>query len=165
MNIFTKFHKDWTTIVDFLLIANFGAILLFFWAPSSMVNVNMYLLWCGGCWIFFRTCNTIDKTNPTIIYAFLFVPLPLSWNDVPCPLLFWETTVCCCISKLFGQLWMPNLIWERHLLIERNFNNVVKKTHKTKDSITPSNQARHATNVIIRNSNWYVCFYLHFRLT
>ena len=25
MNIFTKFHKDWTTIVDFLLIAKFWA--------------------------------------------------------------------------------------------------------------------------------------------
>ena len=33
MNIFTKFHKDWTTIVDFLLIAKFWACLLFFPHP------------------------------------------------------------------------------------------------------------------------------------
>ena len=33
MNIFTKFHKNWTTIVDFLLIAKFWAILLFFVHP------------------------------------------------------------------------------------------------------------------------------------
>ena len=35
MNIFTKFHKDWTTIGDFLLIANFWASLLIFWAPYT----------------------------------------------------------------------------------------------------------------------------------
>ena len=34
MNIFTKFHKDWTIIVDFLLIAKFWAILLLFGPPS-----------------------------------------------------------------------------------------------------------------------------------
>ena len=35
MNIFTKFHKDWTTIVDFLLIAKFWASVLFFCTPST----------------------------------------------------------------------------------------------------------------------------------
>ena len=33
MNIFTKFHKDWTTIVDFLLIAKFWASAIFFVHP------------------------------------------------------------------------------------------------------------------------------------
>ena len=35
MVIFTKFHKDRTKIVDFLLIAKFWACLLFFHSPSS----------------------------------------------------------------------------------------------------------------------------------
>ena len=35
MNIFTKFNKDWTTIVDFLLIANFYASPNNFGTPST----------------------------------------------------------------------------------------------------------------------------------
>ena len=35
MNIFTKFHKDWTTIVDFLLIAKFLAIPDNYDSPST----------------------------------------------------------------------------------------------------------------------------------
>ena len=34
MNIFTKFHKDWSTIVDFLLIAKFLASAIIFASPS-----------------------------------------------------------------------------------------------------------------------------------
>ena len=34
MNIFTEFHKDWTTIVDFLLIAKFWATANNFYSPS-----------------------------------------------------------------------------------------------------------------------------------
>ena len=34
MNIFTKFHKDWTTIVDFLLNAKFLASPINFYSPS-----------------------------------------------------------------------------------------------------------------------------------
>ena len=40
MNIFTKFHKDWATIVDFLLIAKFWASLLFFVSPSITRNTK-----------------------------------------------------------------------------------------------------------------------------
>ena len=39
MNIFTKFHKDWTTIVDFLLIAKFWASLKFACTPSTRKNI------------------------------------------------------------------------------------------------------------------------------
>ena len=35
MNIFTKFHKDWMTIVDFLSIAKFLASPIFTYSPSS----------------------------------------------------------------------------------------------------------------------------------
>ena len=35
MNIFTKFHKDWSKIVDFLLLAKFWAWALFFYSPST----------------------------------------------------------------------------------------------------------------------------------
>ena len=38
MNIFTNFHKDWTTIVDFLLIAKFWASVLFFVHPLHQTN-------------------------------------------------------------------------------------------------------------------------------
>ena len=45
MNIFTKFHKDWTTNVDFLLIAKFWACLLFFYSPSmNLVLLEIYAL-------------------------------------------------------------------------------------------------------------------------
>ena len=37
MNIFTKFHKDWTTIVDFLLIAKFWASSKFACTPSRYI--------------------------------------------------------------------------------------------------------------------------------
>ena len=44
MKIFTKFHKDWTTIVDFLLIAKFWASLLFFYSPSKYIHIkNIYI--------------------------------------------------------------------------------------------------------------------------
>ena len=36
MNIFTKFHKDWKAIVDFLLIAKFLASLNNYASPSSI---------------------------------------------------------------------------------------------------------------------------------
>ena len=39
MNIFTKFHKDWTRIVDFLLIAKFLASANNFVTPSSCVQI------------------------------------------------------------------------------------------------------------------------------
>ena len=38
MNIFTKFHKDWTKIVDFLLIAKFLASANNFGTPSSFFD-------------------------------------------------------------------------------------------------------------------------------
>ena len=41
MNIFTKFHKDWTTIVDFLLIAKFWATPIFFPHP---LDTSLYVL-------------------------------------------------------------------------------------------------------------------------
>ena len=47
MNIFTKFHKDWTTIVDFLLIAKFWASLLFFVSPSTMLTNWFAYIFCS----------------------------------------------------------------------------------------------------------------------
>ena len=41
MNIFTKFHKDWTAIVNFLLIAKFLASAIFYAPPST--NLLTYL--------------------------------------------------------------------------------------------------------------------------
>ena len=41
MNIFTKFHKDWTTIVNFLLIAKFWASLLLFAPPYTYLSVSI----------------------------------------------------------------------------------------------------------------------------
>ena len=37
MIIFTKFQKDWRKIVDFLLLANFWACLLFFCSPLTRI--------------------------------------------------------------------------------------------------------------------------------
>ena len=42
MIIFTKFHKDWSKIVDFLLLAKFWACPLFF-DPPSKYNLTMTL--------------------------------------------------------------------------------------------------------------------------
>ena len=39
MNIFTKFQKDWTTIVDFLLIAKFLASAITFCSPSIWLKI------------------------------------------------------------------------------------------------------------------------------
>ena len=44
MNIFTKFHKDWTTIVDFLLIAKFGPFYFFLDHPQGLYNTHIFLL-------------------------------------------------------------------------------------------------------------------------
>ena len=49
MNIFTKFHKDWTTIVDFLLIAKFWASPDNYYSPSSQIGNLKDFKWrfCG----------------------------------------------------------------------------------------------------------------------
>ena len=39
MIIYTKFHKDWSKIVDFFLLAIFGACLLFFPHPLHQKNL------------------------------------------------------------------------------------------------------------------------------
>ena len=43
MNIFTKFNKDWTTIVDFLLKAKYLASANNFGTPSSIVSYKNVL--------------------------------------------------------------------------------------------------------------------------
>ena len=47
MNIFTKFHKDWTTIVDFLVIAKFWASCKFDYSPSIyfILCFELHILW------------------------------------------------------------------------------------------------------------------------
>ena len=55
MIIFTKFHKNWSKIVDFLLLAKFWACLLFFAHPLPTYIVPSGLEWCyqfsiNICW-------------------------------------------------------------------------------------------------------------------
>ena len=59
MNILTKFHKDWTTIVDFLLIAKFWASSKFACTPSIcflklfIIFLNTFrLILVNGCTLF-----------------------------------------------------------------------------------------------------------------
>ena len=67
MNIFTKFHKDWTTIVDFLLIAKFFAILLFFAPPSTILKKSLRSNNCNNETFCFLNIPMCPRTTSTAI--------------------------------------------------------------------------------------------------
>ena len=47
MNIFIKFHKDWTEIVNLMLIGKFLASLNNFWPPSSLSKHTVHFSLSG----------------------------------------------------------------------------------------------------------------------